>query len=136
MGKSAMLGSLDDTIRMSQEVAQVKPCLDFAHLHARTGDGSMNTRDEWLKMLEQYAEELGEQELKNLHIHLSGIEYTEKGEKNHLPVEESDFDMQALFSALAELDCCGRILCESPTLEDDALLMKSEWEAFLQKAGS
>ena len=43
MGKSAMLGSLEDTLLMSSEVPGVVPCLDFAHLHARTGDGSMNT---------------------------------------------------------------------------------------------
>ena len=47
MGKSAMLGSLEDTLVMSQGVPTVRPCLDFAHLHARPGDGSMNTYEEW-----------------------------------------------------------------------------------------
>ncbi len=40
MGKVAMLGSLEDTLTMSREIKGVLPCLDFAHLHARTGDGS------------------------------------------------------------------------------------------------
>jgi deoxyribonuclease-4 len=43
MGKVAMLGSLEDTLSMSQEIKGVVPCLDFAHLHARTGDGSRNS---------------------------------------------------------------------------------------------
>jgi deoxyribonuclease-4 len=47
MGKSAMLGSLEDTLEMSRSIPGVLPCLDFPHLHARTGDGSMNTYDEW-----------------------------------------------------------------------------------------
>ena len=32
MGKSAMLGSLEDTLAMSQAASGVEPCLDFAHL--------------------------------------------------------------------------------------------------------
>jgi deoxyribonuclease-4 len=50
MGKSAMLGSLEDTLAMSQ-IKNVFPCLDFAHLHARPGDGSVNSYDEWSKIL-------------------------------------------------------------------------------------
>ena len=127
MGKSAMLGSLDDTIKMSQTIDGVQPCLDFAHLHARPGDGSMNTYEEWASVLEALAQGLGDDALKDIHGHLSGIEYTEKGEQKHLLVEESDFDMGARFKALLEFECRGRILCESPNLEDDALVIKGKW---------
>ena len=77
------------------------PCLDFAHLHARAGDGSMNSYDEWARLLEAYGAALGQDALGSLHIHLSGIEYSPKGEKNHLPLAEADFDLQALLRALA-----------------------------------
>lgn len=127
MGKSAMLGSLEDTLAMSREIPTVLPCLDFAHLHARPGDGSFNTYDEWGVVLEHYADVLGSDALKRLHIHLSGIEYGPKGERNHLPVLESDLDLKALFRALHKFGCAGRILCESPAMEDDALLMKAAW---------
>lgn len=127
MGKSAMIGSAEDVILMSREVPQVKPCLDFAHLHARPGDGSMNTITEWEKVLESYADGLGEQALKELHIHLSGIEYGPKGEKEHLRVEEADLDFEALFKALQKFGCMGRILCESPVMEDDAIVLKELW---------
>ena len=86
MGKSAMLGSLKDCLDMSKYVAGVQPCLDFAHLHARAGDGSMNTSAEWDRALGEYAEALGEDSLQHLHIHLSGIEYSDKGERKHVPV--------------------------------------------------
>ena len=127
MGKSAMLGSLDDTIKMSQAIKGVQPCLDVAHLHARTGDGSVNSFAEWAQVLEDYKEALGDEALNNLHIHISGIEYGEKGEKEHLPLDESDLDYQELFKALKEFNCQGRILCESPILEDDALICKQSW---------
>lgn len=128
MGKVAMLGSLQDTLRMSQSISGVEPCLDFAHLHARAGDGSMNSKAEWLEVLTSYAQALGKDALGRLHIHMSGIQYGEKGEKEHLPLVESDFNLSGLFEALYEMDCAGRILCESPEMENDALLMQQEWK--------
>jgi len=127
MGKSAMLGSLEDTFEMSKAIEGVQPCIDFAHLHARPGDGSMNTYEEWSALLKKYQKILGKKALKRLHIHLSGIEYGPKGEKNHLPVAESDLKLNALFKALKEFGCTGRILCESPIMEEDALNMKKAW---------
>ncbi len=127
MGKSAMLGSLRDTIEMSLAVKGVIPCVDFAHLHARGGDGSVNSYDEWMDILNGYAQSLGRDALSHLHIHLSGIEYSEKGERNHLPIKESDLKIADLFKALHDSDCGGRILCESPVLEEDALYMQELW---------
>jgi deoxyribonuclease-4 len=128
MGKSAMIGSLEDTLKMSQSIEGVEPCLDFAHLHARPGDGSMNTYEEWAKALEVYSRALGDGSLNNLHIHLSGIEYGAKGEREHLPVQEADLDLGALLNALSAIGCRGRILCESPILEEDALFIQGEWK--------
>lgn len=129
MGKSAMLGSLEDTLAMSCAVPGVAPCLDFAHLHARRGDGSLNTTGEWLEILDAYAQALGEEALKRLHIHLSGIEYSSKGERNHVPIDESDLDIPALFTALRQKSCQGRILCESPEMEADAIKLRQLWLA-------
>ena len=129
MGKGAMLGSLEDTLTMSKEIEGVEPCLDFAHLHARPGDGSMNSLDEWRGMLKTYKKALGAKSLKRLHCHLSGIEYGPKGERNHLMLSNSDFDLDGLLTALYEFKCGGRILCESPEdMDVDALLIKEELE--------
>lgn len=127
MGKSAMLGSFEDTLAMSKAIKGVLPCIDFAHLHARPGDGTMNSVKEWSGLLEAYQTALGKEALKRLHIHLSGIEYGPKGEKNHLALKESDLKLTALFEALHAFGCGGRILCESPIMEEDALNMKKAW---------
>lgn len=133
MGKSAMLGSLDDTLKMSQAIEGVQPCFDVAHLFARPGDGSVNNYDDWAQALEVYGNALGDNSLKNLHIHISGIDYGAKGEKEHLPLDESELDYKIFFKALKDYNCQGRILCESPILEEDALKCKQTWYEISQE---
>ncbi len=127
MGKSAMLGSFEDTLEMASAMDGVQPCLDFAHLHARPGDGTMNTYDEWCALLKAYSKKLGKRSLKKLHIHCSGIAYGPKGEKQHLKFAEADLDLKALLRALHDCGGAGRILCESPIMEEDALSMRKAW---------
>lgn len=127
MGKQAMLGSLEDTLAMGAQIPGVAPCLDFAHLYARSGDGSNNSYAVWMDVLALYTQSLGSEALSRLHIHLSGIEYGPRGEKNHLPVSESGLDTRAIFRALHKNGCGGRILCESPLMEKDALVLKQQW---------
>ena len=127
MGKGALLGSLQDALEMSREIEGVEPCVDFSHLHARAGDGSSNSYDEWTEVIKRYKKALGARALKRMHIHLSGIEYGPKGEQNHLMLAESDFDLGGLLRALHDGGCGGRIMCESPIMEDDALVIQERW---------
>jgi deoxyribonuclease-4 len=115
MGKSAMLGSLEDTLAMSKAIKN------------GPGDGSVNSVEEWTQIIEAYQAALGKESLKTLHIHLSGIEYGPKGEKKHLALGESDLKVLFLFEVLRDYGCAGRILCESPIMEADALNMKQAW---------
>ena len=126
-GKAAMLGSLADVLEMAKAIPGVIPCLDFAHLHARLGDGAMNTFDEWMSALDFYRKALGDAAMQQLHIHLSGINYGPKGEKNHLIMEEADLDFRNLMRALHASNAEGRIMCESPALEVDALKFRQLW---------
>ena len=134
MGKSALLGTLEDALEMAGAIEGVLPCIDFSHLHARTGDGSLNSYEEWMRVLKGYKRALGPKSLKHLHCHLSGIEYGEKGERNHLMLADSDFDLKGLLRALAELKCEGRIVCESPVMEDDALRIRAAWRRIARSA--
>jgi deoxyribonuclease-4 len=134
MGKGALLGSLEDTLVMAQEIPNVEPCLDFAHLHARTGDGSMNSYDEWCEIFAAYQSALGDEALKRLHCHLSGIQYGPKGEQNHLLLGDSDFKLDDLLRALDKFGCAGRILCESPEeMDKEAQIIKSAWERLVEE---
>lgn len=135
MGKRGQMGSLSDCLLFSQEIEGVEPCLDFAHLHARQGDGSLNSVAEWRTVMAQYRTALGENALQRLHTHLSGIAYTSGGERKHLLLRDSDLDLNALLSVLHEFNCAGRILCESPLDNDlDARFIQSSWIEICQMA--
>ncbi len=126
-GKAAMLGSLEDVVAMAEAIPGVVPCIDFAHLHARLGDGAMNSYVEWMKVLEFYKKSIGRDALQHLHIHLSGIDYGPKGEKKHLVMEDADLDFRNLMRALHESGARGRLMCESPAMEVDAIKFKELW---------
>jgi deoxyribonuclease-4 len=114
MGKNAMFGSLDEVIQLSAEVPGVLPAIDFAHLHARTGDGTANSYAEFDAMLTRLEKGLGRHGLENMHCHLSGIAYNPKGERFHLPLNEADMQYIALLQALVDHEACGTIAVEAP----------------------
>ena len=62
-----------------------------------------------------------------MHIHLSGINYGDKGEKNHLILQESDLNYKDLLKVWKEFKIKGCVVCESPNIEDDALLLQKTW---------
>ena len=122
-GKPTQWGDFEEIIRLSKEFEQVLPCIDFSHIHARTG-GQYNTYDEIAHVLERIGKELGTRALENFHGHLAGIEYTEKGERQHLILEESDMNYQAVLKALKDFNVKGALVCESPNIEGDAQILK------------
>jgi len=63
-----------------------------------------------------------------MHIHISGIEFTAKGERKHLNFSESGFNWKDCLKALLEYDVEGFCICESPSLERDALLLKETYK--------
>jgi len=122
-GKPSQFGTLEEILQLSTDLPGIKPCVDFAHIYARN-TGKYNTEEEFAKILGMIKSQLGDDALKDMHIHLSGIVYTEKGEKNHTPLSESDFNWQGVLRVLKDFNTGGIVISESPILEKDALLMQ------------
>ncbi|MDD0854794.1 TIM barrel protein [Halobacteriovorax sp. GB3] len=121
-GKTSQFGSLEELISLTKNVSSCRPCMDFSHLYARTGE--YNTEEEFRLVLDKLKEELTPEALENMHIHISGISSNSKGDLKHLNLEQSDFNWRGLFKVLKEYDCRGYVICNSPNLEDDALMIK------------
>lgn len=122
-GKSTQWGDLDEVIALSKEFKQILPCIDFSHLHARSG-GQYNTYDEFCRILEKIGTGIGQYALDNFHGHVAGIAYSSKGEKNHLNFLESDMNYKDLMKAMKKFNVKGALICESPNIEEDCKLLK------------
>jgi deoxyribonuclease-4 len=126
-GKKSAYGNLDDIIELSEHfgLGRVMPVIDYAHFHAR--EGRLKTAEDYLKMLEKVEKGLGSSAAKSFHCHFSGIEYTDAGEKNHLPVSSGSPPFVPLAEAWKEQGWEGRLICESPLIEKDALVLQKEY---------
>lgn len=122
-GKATQWGDLDEVIKLSKEFKQILPCIDFSHLHARSG-GGVNDYNDFCNILEKIGSEIGQYALDNFHAHLAGIAYSAKGEKNHLNFEEADMNYKDVLKALKEFNVKGALICESPNIEEDCKMLK------------
>lgn len=125
-GKPSQFGTIEEILDLCTELEGLAPCLDFAHWHARTAES--NSYSEFASILTQVKARLGQTALDNMHIHLSGIRYGQKGEISHLNLKDSDLEYTELLQALKDYDVKGLVICESPNLEEDAQLLKLTYQ--------
>ena len=125
MGKHSQFGTMEEVLKISKEFDQY-PVIDPAHLHARY-NGAVNSTKEWNEMFDLYEKYLGKKSLKNVHMHYSGIEYTAAGERRHLPLMKSDAKWKDFLKVLKNRKIEGTVVCESPLLEADTILLKKAY---------
>jgi len=126
-GKKTQVGSLDEIFYFYDKFPKfVNPVIDFAHQHAREVGYFLNNKN-----IDSFFEEMNTHSkmFKDMHIHMSGINYGEKGEKNHLPLEESDFPYKKILKKLKDYKVKGTVICESPHTVSDALILKKYYNS-------
>ncbi|HPV66276.1 MAG TPA: TIM barrel protein [archaeon] len=128
-GKETQVGSLEDIFYFYDKYKEerVLPVIDFSHQHARKNgyfkeQKNINSFFEKLNSYPDY--------VKQMHCHMSGIEYSPKGERNHVMLEDkvNDFPYKKILEKLVESKANGVIISESPIPHKDALLLKKEYE--------
>lgn len=111
-GKVSVFGSLDETLKLAKESGTAF-CIDFAHLKARN-NGNIDFK-EVIQKLKGH---------KHIHCHYSGIAYSEKGEKHHIPIEIEEF--KTIINELKKQKINCTIICEAPDTYGDAIKMQNE----------
>ena len=106
MGKINVFGSVEEIGRLHKETG-CSFCIDFAHILARYKSYRIK------ETLSEFKDS------NKLHIHFSGIEYGEKGEKNHKKTSEKE--LKELISGLPKNKDIT-IINESPFPVDDSVL--------------
>jgi deoxyribonuclease-4 len=126
VGKKSAFGGLDENIKLAQELEMVEPVPDFAHLHAR-GDFRLKGEADYRAVFDRLEKGLGDY-VKRFHCHFSEINYSDKGELNHFPLgTNNEPPFRPFMKVLAENGYAGTVICETPRLELDALVMQKEY---------
>ncbi len=132
MGKPSQLGSLDEVLRICQEVEQTQLVIDWSHLHARDM-GRFRTVADFRTVVETVEHRLGIEAARDMHCHFTKIEFTDKGERRHHTLEEErygpSFDMLA--KIITEFKLRPVIISESPLLDIDAIKMRNTLQSLL-----
>ena len=119
MGKLGQFGTLEEIAKVIDRVDGVRPVLDVAHVHAR-GHGCLKTEQDMRDLTSEFFSLSGP----IAHFHISCINYGEKGEINHLPLETKDPDMALLAQVLQDSDQDCTFISESPLIEKDAVVFR------------
>jgi deoxyribonuclease-4 len=125
MGKPTQFGSAEEIIHLAQHfgLKHCCPVIDWGHLNSRT-NGSLKTKADYKKILDLFEKELTSAVFKNFHSHFSEQEYSEKGERRHIPMGTGGPHFNPLIELFVEHGYSGTFICESPLMEQDALKMK------------
>jgi deoxyribonuclease-4 len=127
-GNLSAYGSIDQIIKLCQEVEGCIPTIDWAHLYARS-EGEVNDKQSYLKILTRFEDELGELFVRNMHFHISGITFTEKGEAAHRPLgQEWGPDILPLVEVVCETGYVPTFISESTNPLQGALYAKFLYE--------
>ena len=121
-GKRSQLGNLDEIIEICRSFDHFEPTVDFAHIYARSR-GKINNREDYRQIFMKLENELG---IKSLHSHFTHIEYTESGERKHHILSDENYG-PPVKPFIEEIIECGwdiTVICESPLIDQDALVMK------------
>lgn len=152
MGKLNQLGTLSEVLMLCKiDKSRLYPVVDFGHLNCRgrlqsgvfdnpdepdvTG-GVFVTADDYRKVFDRIANELGDEYAKTLHCHFSKIEYTKSGEKKHVRFEDEGFEpaFEPLIEAIVREGLAPRFISESAgTMAEDAKTMKDYYDSLLEK---
>src|SRR4030042_278840 len=114
MGKPSQLGSLDEVVGICEEVDETQLVVDWSHLHAREM-GRLRILEDFRKVAEKIETRLGTEALKNMHCHFTKIEFTDKGERRHHPLNEERYgpDFGMLAQIIAEYKLSSVVISES-----------------------
>lgn len=131
MGKINQLGNLEEIIAFCRLDDYIIPTIDFGHLNSRT-KGALDSPEAFENVIIELADGIGWERTRNLHIHFSRIEYTQKGgEKKHWTMADSQYgpEFDHLIPVMLKYDMQPVIISESAgTMAEDAALMKRRYQ--------
>jgi len=133
MGKVFQVGTLDEILKICEEVEQTQLVIDWSHMHARR-QGRFRKVEDFRAVAEEVERRLGTEAVRTMHCHFSKIEFTIKGERRHHALDEPRYgpDFAMLAEVIAEFNMRPVMICETPLLDLDAMKMRDTYDRILE----
>jgi len=131
MGKYSQVGSPAEIFEICRWDKNLIPTLDFGHINCIM-QGKLQTKQDYLDILNLGIEKIGYDKMKNCHIHFSRIKFNEKGEMAHLTFQDTEYgpEYQPMIDAVMELKLEPDIISESRgTQGPDAKTMQDYYKS-------
>lgn len=132
LGKISQVGDVLDICRLCNLTDNFIPCIDFGHLHGRTLGKFLNNKEEFQSVFDVLYANLPAWKVNTMHIHFSKLEYTDKGEKRHVPfsIREAGPKPALFLRSLPEHSAFDPVIvCESPNSYKDGMRLQSNYYA-------
>jgi deoxyribonuclease-4 len=118
MAKETAFGTLDEVISISKEINNVVPYIDWAHTFGRQGG-----KIYYGNIIDRLVKELN---ISHINSHFESLEIRNgKYVDVHRSIIHNTPPFEPLAKEILKRDISITLICESPELEKDALIMKS-----------
>ena len=126
MGRKFQVGTLEEILKINQEVEGTQLVIDWGHLHA-LHQGTLKKVEDFRVIAEKVEQTLGTEALRSMHCHFSKIEFSSQGEKRHHTLDEERYgpEFRMLAEVIIDFGLHPTMICESPILDIDARKMQA-----------
>lgn len=115
--RNNQFGSVEEAFALAKELRRVRPVVDWGHLFARN-----NGVIDYGSVLDLWRTAFGDE---HMHTHFTSVKYRNgKYVDEHEPISMNMPPFEPLAEELAKRDMSITLICESPLLDQDALLMR------------
>ena len=115
--RNNQFGSVEEAFGLAKELKRVRPVVDWGHLYARN-----NGTIDYGSVLDLWRSTFGDE---HMHTHFTSVKYRNgKYVDEHEPISINMPPFEPLAEELSKRDISITLICESPLLDQDALLMK------------
>ena len=115
--RNNQFGSVEEAFGLAKELKRVRPVVDWGHLYARN-----NGTIDYGSVLDLWRSTFGDE---HMHTHFTSVKYRNgKYVDEHEPISVNMPPFEPLAEELSKRDISITLICESPLLDQDALLMK------------